>query len=732
MILQQSALRQGRPAGGRNIRCWNYFGNDNSRFMAEHGRGLANKSIQDSQLKEALAREHVKDLENREKAKKKAKALDKDFFISVLGSSATKREARSYIQRFTPSEEVPSATATAKPAPQSQPCGVNLGGFYGPAAVTRSPKFVQQPEKLARDTAGPQLHVALVKIRAPQILDHITLDGIGKTLAQLARLGLVSVVVVDCNNSGPPYGEGISNKDWKTAEIEQANRLVAAIDANRDTGARLVDNIIGVSEEPARPGFGQTRAHVSSRNLLMVPLRRNIIPVIPSIGYSDAQQIAVPILATDVVLALTRELAGLPLTLSLDEDHKVLQTELHDVKREASLDRLIVLDPLGGVPSTDRDNGYHVFLNMEQEFEPIKQDLLKGLYPQMDQSSLKAQAKEESSSDPGLSNLLSKFVELEDPKPLVATPSEETTAKPKAENWYHLQNLQLVRGVLSMLPTSSSALLTTPEEAANSSNDAPFQAARVGTRRQRNPLIHNLLTDKPVFSSSLPVRRLSQQTSATENSSPAERITPTTFAKHGMSVSIFPDPSISPWQPPIPGQAKLTLTDSAIDLPRLVHLIEDSFGRKLDVQGYLNRVNSHIAGVIIAGEYEGGALLTWETPPGVPDDGLPSNRARMVPYLDKFAVLKRAQGSGGVADLIFNAMVRDCFPQGCVWRSRRNNPVNKWYFERSRGTWKVPETGWTMFWTTPDLGLDRQRFGDYEGVCKSIEPSWADNKQVLD
>lgn len=659
---------------------------------------------------------------------------NQDFFISVLGSSATKREARSYIQRFTPREEKPFTPASPEPVAPSQPCGVNLGGFYGSAAVRGSPRFVQQPEKQARVAAEPQLHVALVKIRAPQTLDDKTLDGIGRTLAQLAQLGLVSAVVVDCHISGRPSEEGIRSKDWKVVEIEQANRLIAAIDTNGDPGARLVDNVIGVAEEPATPELGHMRAHVSSRELLMIPLRRNIIPVIPSIGYSDAAQTAIWVPATDIVLALTRELAALPSTSLTDENSMAVQDDLQALKKEVSLDRLIVLDPLGGVPSTDRENGFHVFLNMEQEFEPTKQNLLKRLSPHIDNRSLQAYTKSESSSDLDLSNPFSRFVEAEfgGPKPSVATPSERTTVNSRDENWYHLRKLQLVRSVLSMLPPSSSALLTTPDEAANSSNDAPFQPARVGTRRQRNPLIHNLLTDKPVFSSSLPAGRLGQQTAPAEKLSPAQRMTPTTFAKHGMPVSVFPDPKIAPWQPPIPGQPHLTLTDSSIDLPRLVNLIEDSFGRKLDVEGYLKRVNSRIAGVIIAGEYEGGALLTWEIPPGVTDDGSPSSRARMVPYLDKFAVLKRAQGSGGVADLIFKAMVRDCFPQGCVWRSRRNNPVNKWYFERSRGTWKVPGTEWTMFWTTPDLSLEGRRFGDYEGVCKSIEPSWADNKQVLE
>lgn len=176
----------------------------------------------------------------------------------------------------------------------------------------------------------------------------------------------------------------------------------------------------------------------------------------------------------------------------------------------------------------------------------------------------------------------------------------------------------------------------------------------------------------------------------------------------------------------------MTLEDPTIDLPRLVHLIEDSFNRKLDVKDYLNRVNGRLAGLIIAGEYEGGAILTWELPPGVEDDGSEASTARMVPYLDKFAVLKRSQGAGGVADVVFNAMVRTCFPNGVCWRSRKDNPVNKWYFERSLGTWKLADTNWTMFWTTPDLPDKPQMFRDYEAVCRSIQPSWADDTGVID
>lgn len=209
-------------------------------------------------------------------------------------------------------------------------------------------------------------------------------------------------------------------------------------------------------------------------------------------------------------------------------------------------------------------------------------------------------------------------------------------------------------------------------------------------------------------------------------------VTHSTFVKRGMPLTMLPDPRVKAWTAGNGGEPRLRLDDPRIDLGRLVYLIEDSFNRKLDVQHYMDRINDRIAGLIIAGEYEGGAILTWETPPGVVDDGSEASLARMVPYLDKFAVLKRSQGAGGVADIVFNAMVRSCFPNGVCWRSRRNNPVNKWYFERARGTWKLPDTNWTMFWTTPGVPENTQRFQDYEGVCRSIQPSWADNKQVVD
>lgn len=614
--------------------------------------------------------------------------------------------------------------------------GVNLGALFGSArAVENSPQFTQQHRPDILNTAiDGTLHIALVKIRAPQKMSDETLGGVALTLWQLGKLGMTTTVVVDCEDP-TMHNTKLDEQELKAMVTTQMNRIAEAIDSCGKPGARILNNAIGLSEKNETVSTAaclRGRIHVTYRKLLTTPLKRGVIPVIAPIGYTDETHRAVLVKADDVVLALTREFAGLQVASLPDEPHETTTARIKALRSEISLDRLIILDPFGGIPSGDRLNGYHVFLNLEQEFGPVKQELLSGGQPHSSifQDSLTTSDKV---SDLGQGNPFSQFVETELESPYHASMNTEQLSS--GENKIHLQNLELTRRVLSLLPPSSSALLTTPEEAANSGKQigSSNQSIGVGTRRQRNPLIHNLLTDKPAFSSSLPPRRVSASiTGAAENIIISPPLPPTTFAKRGMSVTIFPDPSAHPWQPCSPGKAPLTLDDNRIDLSRLVHLIDDSFDRKLDVEAYLKRVNDRIAGVIIAGEYEGGALLTWELPPGVPDDGSEESRLRMVPYLDKFAVLKKAQGAGGVADILFKAMVRDCFPDGVCWRSRRNNPVNKWYFERSRGTWKLPDTNWTMFWTTPELEMDQKRFEDYEGVCKSIEPSWADQKSVVD
>ncbi|PWY91535.1 mitochondrial amino-acid acetyltransferase [Aspergillus sclerotioniger CBS 115572] len=653
----------------------------------------------------------------------KEKLLDREFFLSLLNSASTKREAKSYLARLKAQhQEKPQLTPTAKQAevpevtlPASS--GVNSRSFYGASrSVYDSPVFRHDstPTPPPQDVSE-RLHLALVKITTPQLLDDPTLNGVAKTLSQLNRLGMACCVVVD-------PGAADNTNELRRIASEQADRISTAIDAQPDSKSAHVDSVLSVcSVNPVMP-------KVLSRKALLGPLRDGQIVVVAPIAYTEDVPRAVTVSANDAVLALTKELAGLATVPDPDEDPLLTAQRITGLQKEVSLDRVILLDPLGGIPAFSGPQTSHVFINMEQEYGDIENELLRVW---QSAASAKNNLPEEGLPSIADSNPFSKFADSEVvPVPPSQKPYSADLVLDAGVVEGHIDNLRLSQATLAMLPSASSGIITSPLEVASSAQSpesASPDVSAVGTRRQRNPLIHNLLTDKPLLSSSLP---LSRRAAMNGRDSVTAHGSHTTFVKRGMPLTIIPNPWVSAWT--AQNRPRLGLDDPSIDLPRLVHLIEDSFNRKLDVQDYLDRVNGRLAGLIIAGEYEGGAILTWELPPGVEDDGSEASQARMVPYLDKFAVLKRSQGAGGVADIVFNAMVRSCFPNGVCWRSRKDNPVNKWYFERSQGTWKLADTNWTMFWTTPGLTEDAQKFRDYEGVCRSIQPSWADDTGVVD
>ena len=574
---------------------------------------------------------------------------------------------------------------------------VNTGTLFGRArALDESPVFAQdhtQPK--AQPQPGDTLRIALVKIRDAHDLDERHLNGIAQTLSQLAMLAMTPCVILESSER---------NDDIPALRVRlarTANRLVYALERIHEQGARRLDNILNIAQ-----GSSSVRLH--PKNLLMRPLRRGQIPVILPIAFSEATSSSQVVKASKALQALTRAFTGLEQPADDDNDSQQTTRENDTQHSRAALDRIIFIDPAGGPPHK-KFSRPHVFINLQQEYGSLHAD----------------------------------YASKQDP-----------------ESVSHAANLESIHSLLQLLPSSSSAIITTPEGAANLSaaEGESTSVSAVGTRRQKNALIHNLLTDKPVHSSSLPARRIGCQiNNGTDPSIPPLTVATTTTAtllKRGMPVTILPDPTVHPWTPDSPH--RLTLTSPQLDLPRLASLIEDSFSRHLNLTHFLKRINPILAGIIIAGEYEGCALFTWEDPNQHLSLTASSSPSNPVPYLDKFAIRHRSQGSGGVADILFNAMIRDCFPQGLCWRSRKDNPVNKWYFERSRGTWKVPDMNWTMFWTTEGVALprtvdggggddgdtkgmglergDRRRtlFEDYEAVCRGVMPSWKDVTKAAD
>lgn len=586
----------------------------------------------------------------------------------MLEAAATRRDAKGYLQKYTKDRKSPSHGAQLAMDTTAQ----------------QQDHEARSPKELA--------HAAVIKLRDPQHLEQDTMLGVAKTLVQLRMLGLLSVVVVDC---------GLVED--RHASQEQALRLCEAIDSFGKPASKLMNNILmgpPWKGDSSQPSITSDTMYVDDGGALARTFQHGLIPVISSLASRDGLSSSQPVDSDRVLLALTSFLSGFQFPEAA-QGPALHETPLRGPEKIAAVERVIIIDPLGGTPVIGRPGATHSFVNLEQEFQSLIKHLM------------------------GAESAPLGVVGKVDPPPAT-----------------HAANLRLARDTLDILPPSSSALITTPWAAANtiSRPDHPVAPTTTGnygrfgldgmvtTRRKQNPLLHNLLTDKPVYSSSLPMKRARD---AGDDNSRAEPATAATLVKRGMPLTILPDPAVHPWVRPQPGSPQLRLTDNCVDLPRLVHLIEDSFNRRLDVQDYLDRVNDRLAGIIIAGEYEGGAILTWETPPGLSSQEAYES-GRMVPYLDKFAVMKSRQGSGGVADIVFNAMVRDCFPEGVCWRSRKDNPVNKWYFERSAGTNKLSDSPWAMFWTTVGLKAQGSTLLDYAAVCRGVVPSWASNKHIPD
>ena len=111
---------------------------------------------------------------------------------------------------------------------------------------------------------------------------------------------------------------------------------------------------------------------------------------------------------------------------------------------------------------------------------------------------------------------------------------------------------------------------------------------------------------------------------------------------------------------------------SSLDLEKVKHLLEQSFGKKL-VPGYFEEPVKH---VIVDDEYKGIAIVKTV-------DG--------IPYLDKFAVDPDLQGNG-IGKKLWAELKKVC--PGFAWRASVNNPINGWYEKNSggsetRGKWKI-------------------------------------------
>lgn len=144
----------------------------------------------------------------------------------------------------------------------------------------------------------------------------------------------------------------------------------------------------------------------------------------------------------------------------------------------------------------------------------------------------------------------------------------------------------------------------------------------------------------------------------------------------------------------------IDMTEPA-DEARLRAVLERAFGRSLREDYFITRAQSRI---YVAGEFTAVAIIHVDAP---------------VPYLDKFAVTAEAQGAG-VGAALWNRLA-DEHP-ALFWRSRRDNPINTWYFQRADGS--LRQGAWVVFWRGVTSRDTIEACVDY---AASLEPSFVES-----
>jgi amino-acid N-acetyltransferase len=440
---------------------------------------------------------------------------------------------------------------------------------------------------------GPY-RLALIKLRGNvQEYDEEELKKFSSTLDYMKRLGASPVILLD-----PDFLSG--KVDFNFTKIDnfiftQFNHLNRCL-SNKSIKLTPVRSLFSVTDE---------KLSLDPPTQIIHSLTDSHIPVIFPYVFDTAK-------SKQWIINSTEYLSN-------------LIPELHNIEGvELTVEKMIFIDKLGGIPSIERSNNSHVFINLEQEYDRIQSELNIGH--------------------------LSIY-----------------------ERGIHSSNVASMKQILTSVNyTDLTGIITTLTIANENLN--------------MNPIIYNILTDRSIVSSSLPTTKYANKEFITN------KVSRTSIIKKGLNVL----------------QRR---SFKELDMVKFKALIDDSFKRSLDLEHFLTRVEPVLNQIIIVGDYDGIAIITNEK----------ASSGAIIPYLDKFAISRNAQGSLGVADMIFNLLKRE-YKDNLLWRSKKANPVNGWYFQRSSGSLGLVDSEFRIFWTKPNVRT--KDLVDYVEIGKSIVPSW--------
>lgn len=508
----------------------------------------------------------------------------RDLILSILKSTTTKREARNYLAKYQSQfnfGDVSFGNDTNVPSLTKRDRQREL--FVNRFLEGRNP-FINIYESEETKLTKIPLRIAIIKLVASDGSSDYY-KGIAETFRRLVDLGISPVVIMD-------HGD-VAKESFKMESLYStglAQKLLQVLSDLAHNEHASIESTISKSLFVLENG----EVSISSLEQLLIPLYQGIIPIVLPVLYDSS---------TTCQRFFNPNSALYHLCSMLLDTNDLL-----------SVEKVVIIDKLGGIPSIERDQTSHVFINLSQEFSDIVSELYIG------------------------------YIEHD-----------------KRDK--HLSNLNVMNDILSIASEKSQSndttgIITTPE-IMSVNND------------QLNPILYNVLTDRPIISSSLP--------------SSAKR-TPqvsTSIIKKGFPVIVIDEHSYT-------GEFTFLnlVRDKLVDQHKLFSLIEDSFGRELNTEDYLARIERSLSTVIVVGDYDGAAIITWENLPN----------GDRIAYLDKFAIAKKNQGLPSLADIIFK-LISQSHQSELFWRSRKNNPVNKWYFERCRGSIAVPNSPWKLFYT---------------------------------
>lgn len=615
---------------------------------------------------------------------------DNEFLLSLLQAGPSIRDSKKFLAHFNaPRPNVSTSTKTtgnsARTSATKDDASIAPNIAVPSSTSTSTSKSSRQlnnplvADLLSHTTRRP----ALVKIQGP--FSDVQLDSVAKGMAYLQKLGLVSVIVLDRddltpdesngyfglgNGSGSGSGSSIASMEMqkrrKKAAMRDLERTVAFLGKHRAPARPILATVIrsrsAKGKEPATDNDGN-----SSEN------EHGIEAFVEAEGLDHIRR-AVDDGEIPVLIPIAVDEQCRSRMISGDEVIKALARAMVHNPKPLSLAKVEAgpeREGLDDVPSSSA----LTTTRPKSDLTPLRLLIInrEGGIPSYARAGL-----------PHLS------VNLESEYDFIHShflPAWKTT-HPSA-----LQNLTLAKECLEIMPANGSALVVSHKSPA--------------------ALIANLITNKPAFSASLPHSLLIEG-----------RVTPhtPTLIRKGLPI-------------------KIIRSLEGVDRVKLTSLLERSFRRVLDQEAFYSRLESDLDFLIVAGDYVGAALCTNERPNIFRVGNTKKERDGSICYLDKFAVLPSHQGDGTV-DFLWVALRDETFGLGLtdaananegslsgigrgrdlVWRSRADNPVNKWYYERSNGF--VTRGKWKLFWCDAEERMRRlteQRKVEMTGRDEKVE-----------